>query len=173
VKNFIYLLIISVFSTVVVAEELKLDQTNLFVTTPKSIVYQTSVTSSHPLLTYKLPKGEDGGTPGWPDFKVTRWNKTISTFLKENNNNQFSDFRLLKDDIEINGVKAFETSSTGIAVFDFVGGISSESNINTHSFVLDFHSYIIICSMTTGEKEHEMYIPTLRDLCFSMRSKAG
>ncbi|MEP2653319.1 MAG: hypothetical protein ABJH06_15155 [Paraglaciecola sp.] len=170
-KNFIYILLILTFPKIVLANELNLDKTNLYVITPQAIVYQTSITNSQPSLNFNLPKDKHGGTPGWPDFKIIRWNKTISTYLDENRNNKFSDFHLLKNNVKIDGIKTYETSGTGIVVADFVGGGSAQGNVKTHAFILDFNSYIISCSMTSGTKNHEKHISTLKELCFSIHSK--
>jgi hypothetical protein len=170
-KNLIYILFILTLPETVLAKELKLDRTDLYVTTPQAIVYQTSITSSQPSLHFNLPKDKHGGTPGWPDFEITRLNKTISTYLDERKSNKFNDFHLLKSDVKIDKIKTYETSDTGIVIADFVGGGSAQGNIKTHAFILDFDSYIISCSMTSGKKNHEKHIPTLRDLCFSIHSK--
>ncbi|TLU61281.1 hypothetical protein FE810_14820 [Thalassotalea litorea] len=152
---------------------LTLDKSPLKAIVPKEIVQNTLIYTVHPSLNFSLPKGKDGGAPGFPSFNISKFSSELNIKdIKSLENKLLSipKAKLIEEPryLKVSGNIAIEYSLLAKVTSDFVVGGSEESSFISNQVVIEHTSGLYTCSMDVSIDEYEQYKSLSNKLCYSI-----
>ena len=155
------------------ARVIPLKHTPILVTTPDGFVHNTWVSTDSPSIHFSLPKGPDGGRPGYPQLSVTAVNPirepdSVSSYVAELQANTHAQVFLGPRGGTVLGRPATEVAAEWTTIFDFSDGTSASGQTTTHEIIFEFRDHFYICRLMAHPEIHSKWVGSLRELCHDL-----
>ena len=160
------------------AEEgrVSLENTPLSIKIPIGFVLSNSVHTDSPSLYFFLPKGPNGGTPMYPNLSVIQINpirepESLESYIKNIQSNEHAKVFIHSLEGAILSQPAVEIGAEWVSAYSFADGTSASGQSTRHEIVFSYKERFYKCALEAYPEIHEQWVPSLRELCQSLREE--
>ena len=151
-----------------------IEDTPLSVEIPSGFVLNRSIHTDSPSIYFSLPKGPDGGTPGYPSLSVSQINpirepETLDSYIEGLQSNEYARVFLQARETSILGQRAIEIATEWVTIYDFADGTAARGQTTRHEIIFFHHGRYYTCELEAQPGMHERWVNSLRELCGSLK----
>jgi hypothetical protein len=157
------------------AAAIPLKHTPLLVPTPKGFVHNPWISTDSPSVHFRLPKGPDGGTPGYPQLSVTQINPirepdSLSSYVAKLQSNENANVFSGPNTGSVLSQPAIEIATEWTTIYDFADGTAASGQTTREEIIFELDGRFYICELLAYPEIHSKWVSSLRRLCQSLRS---
>jgi hypothetical protein len=152
-----------------------LEHTPILVRTPSGFVHSPWISTDSPAIYFSLPKGPDGGTPGYPQLSVTEVNPirepdSVSSYVARLQINEHAKVFIGPRTDTVLGRPATEIATEWTTIFDFADGTAASGQTTRHEIIFEFRGHFYICKLAAHPEIHSKWVGNLREFCHGLEA---